>query len=308
MKDTVFIHSNARQWVGAQVAQYVLKRNSAVPERFDVRILWAEDFAFLAQREGQPYLRDGKTAIWRNADLQSFPPLRFAVPGLMNYAGRALVTDPDVFAVGDVNELLGRDMGAAAVLARPASGEDRPGDGPHFASSVMLLDCARLRDWNVDKDFAALFAFERDYRAWMWLRLAPPGTVAPLEPVWNDFDRLEPDTRLLHNTRRRTQPWKTGLPADFVVYPTTLGSHLGVGFRRLKSRLTGNGAPYGHYRRHPDPAQEWFFFSMLAECLASGVVTAPQLQAEIARKHLRSDAFEMIDKARAKLAASRSAA
>ena len=39
-------------------------------------------------------------------DLQSFTPLRFMPPQLMGYEGRAIVIDPDVFAVGDVYELL----------------------------------------------------------------------------------------------------------------------------------------------------------------------------------------------------------
>ena len=43
---------------------------------------------------------------WRNDDLQSFTPLRFMPPELMGYQGRAVVVDPDVFAVGDVFELL----------------------------------------------------------------------------------------------------------------------------------------------------------------------------------------------------------
>ena len=48
--------------------------------------------------------------IWRNDDLQSFTPLRFLPPQLMGYQGRAVVIDPDIFATGDIWELLSRDM------------------------------------------------------------------------------------------------------------------------------------------------------------------------------------------------------
>ena len=32
-----------------------------------------------------------------------------------------------------------------------------------YATSVMLLDCARLTHWRVEKSFDELFAFKRDY-------------------------------------------------------------------------------------------------------------------------------------------------
>ena len=60
MKNTVFIHTNEKQILGALVGRYALRRNSAAPERFDVRILLAEEFEFLRAREGQKYLREGK--------------------------------------------------------------------------------------------------------------------------------------------------------------------------------------------------------------------------------------------------------
>ena len=51
-------------------------------------------------------------------------PVRFAPPELMNYQGRSLVVDPDVFCVSNVNELLSRDMQGKALLARHAEGLD----------------------------------------------------------------------------------------------------------------------------------------------------------------------------------------
>ena len=48
--------------------------------------------------------------MWRYDDLQSFTPLRFIPPELMGYQNRAVIIDTDIFAVGDVWELLSRDM------------------------------------------------------------------------------------------------------------------------------------------------------------------------------------------------------
>ena len=289
MRNAVFIHTNPKQIIGALVAQHALVRHSAAPERFDVRILQTPDFPALDRFEGRSYLREGRQAVWRNADLQSFTPLRFAVPEAMGYAGRAVVTDPDVFALADINELLDRDMGAASVMARQMSDDFRR--SLHYASSVMLLDCARLTHWQWEADFERVCRGERDYRDWMWLLLEPAASVAPLESHWNDFDRLGHDTRLLHNTHRRTQPWKTGLPSDFTPRGTTLKSRAGIWLRKLAGRGSGR------YRQHPDPAQERLFFRLLGECLDNGAVTPSLLREEIARGHIRPDAEACITKA-----------
>ncbi|MEE9546227.1 MAG: hypothetical protein V3V65_01905, partial [Hyphomicrobium sp.] len=156
MRPSVFIHTNEKQIVGALVAEHSLRRNSKNADKFDVRIIHTKDYLALRARDGQPYLRDGIKRIWRYDDLQSFTTLRFMPPELMGYEGRAVVIDPDVFAVGDVWELLTRDMGGKAILCRMRSGPKKWA-GCH-ASSVMLLDCAKLSHWRCEEQFNDMFA------------------------------------------------------------------------------------------------------------------------------------------------------
>jgi hypothetical protein len=291
---TVFIHTNHRQMVGALVSQHSLKRNSTRPDDFDVQLIHTRDHPFLAEREGQEYLRDGVTRTWRMDDLQSFTPLRFMPPQLMGFEGRAIVIDPDIFAAGDVTELLERDMQGKSILARKRSGAK--GRAGIMASSVMLLDCAKLRHWYVPKTFGEMFAYETDYMDWIGLKLEDPATLGPLEPEWNDFDRLTPETKLLHNTRRMTQPWKTGLPVDWTPADTfKLFPPIGWAMR-WRRRLLGDHALMGRYRRHPDPRQEAFFFGLLRECIDKGIVTEAMLREEMQSNHVRHDAFEVLDR------------
>jgi hypothetical protein len=84
MKPTVFIHTNERQRLGALVAAHALRRHSTHADAFEIRLLEAKDFGFLAEREGQPFLRGGVERIWKMNDLQSFTPLRFLPPRLMD--------------------------------------------------------------------------------------------------------------------------------------------------------------------------------------------------------------------------------
>jgi hypothetical protein len=296
MSNCVFIHTNERQWLGALVAAYSLRRNSKRPESFEVRFIHTRDHPFLYEKEGQPFLRGGTTRVWRMDDLQSFTPLRFLPPALMDYQGRAVVTDPDVFAVGDINELLERDMGGKAIMGRHRSGKE--GKAYQVATSVMLLDCAKLTHWNAAEEFDALFRFERDYKEWMVLAYEDAESIGYLEDHWNDFDHLDADTRLLHNTKRRTQPWKTGLPVDYTPADKFKDKPLLASLNRLRARVFGEYGLLGQYRTHPDPAQEALFFGLLKECLESGEISEQLVREEMQNKHVRHDAFEVLERTR----------
>jgi len=292
MDKCVFIHTNERQWLGALVAEYSFRRNSRNPDQFEVRFIHTRDHPYLAQREGQTFLRGGTTRVWRMDDLQSFTPLRFLPPKLMNWQGRAVVTDPDVFAVGDINELLDRDMGAAAVMGRHRSGKEDK--SYQVATSVMLLDCARLRHWDAEKEFGQLFDFEKDYKEWMVLAYEDPANIGYLEDYWNDFDHLDANTRLIHNTKRRTQPWKTGLPVDYTPADKLKDKPLLASLNRVRARVFGEYGLLGRYQPHPDKHQEALFFGLLQECLDCGHVTEDLVRQEIRNNHVRHDAFEVL--------------
>ena len=294
MDKCVFVHTNEKQWLGALVAEYSFRRNSRRPDAFDVKFIHTRDHPFLAAKEGQTFLRGGTTRVWRMDDLQSFTPLRFLPPKLMNWQGRAVVTDPDVFAVGDVNELLDRDMGGTAVMGRHRSGKAEK--EYQVATSVMLMDCARLKHWDVEKDFDQLFSMEKDYKEWMVLAYEDPESIGYLEDCWNDFDHLDDNTRLIHNTKRKTQPWKTGLPVDFTPADKFKDKPLLASLNRLRAKVFGEYGLLGHYREHPDRRQEQLFFGLLKECIETGHVSEDLVRDEIRRNHVRHDAFDVLDR------------
>lgn len=292
MQYRVFIQTNEEQYLGALVAAYALKRNSAHPDQFEVEILHYKDFPWLHAKEGQIFLRGEERRIWKKDDLQSFTPLRFAPPKLMNYAGRSVVIDPDCFAVGDVWDLLSRDMRGKALMCRVRPPlKDLPA---YRASSVMLLDNARLTHWDAERTFNELFAFKVDYMKWVKLQYEPDETVGMLENEWNDFDHLTPATKILHTTYRRTQPWKTGLPVDFTVRPKPKSL-----LKQLKHLIKPKAPKSETYLPHPDPNQERLFFSLLAECLEKGLVTEALVRREMSANHVRHDALELCSRAAA---------
>jgi hypothetical protein len=289
MKPTVVIHTNDKQMLGALVSAHSFSRNSRNPDAFDVRIVNAKDFPELQER-GHSLLRGGHVRQWDPDDLQSFTPARFAIPGLLGYEGRAVVTDPDVFAVGDINELFERDMEGKAIWCRPRPGFDKITDP--LATSVMLLDNSKLKHWRFAKDLKALWAHEIDYLDWINLKREDLSTIGLLEPEWNDFDHLTPHTKLLHNTKRRTQPWKTGLPIDFTFKERR-------GLINLALPIVRMVAP--RYTPHPDRKQEAYFYALLAEGLDKGSITGAQVEQEIRLGHVRPDSLDLVERHRGQL-------
>ena len=282
MKPTVFIQANARQMLGAKISALSYKKASRRPDSFNVRIIDAAEYPRL-MADGQSILRAGHVRAWDPNDLQSFTPLRFAPPKMMKWKGKAVVTDPDCFGVGDIADLFDHDMGAKAVMAVPRPGHNKRND--YVATSVMLLDCARLKHWDIDQDLDDLFAQRFDYIDWIELKREDPATIGFLAPEWNDFDRLTANTKILHTTKRRTQPWKAGLPIDY-----TLRERGPFDFLRKFKRK--------HYEAHPDPNQEALVYSLLADLVDRGDVTKSQLVAEMAANHVRHDSLDLIERHR----------
>lgn len=296
-KPCVFIHVNHKQILGAHVGERSLRHFSTHNDKFDIKFIDTRDHPFLAAREGDLFLRNGVRRNWRIDDLQSFTPLRFMPPELMGFKGRALVTDPDVFAVSDVWELLNRDMEGKAILCRPRSRISKSVKGP-MASSVMLLDCAKLTHWHAAEQFNEMFDGTRDYKKWITLMYEDRDAIGLLEKNWNDLDVLNRRTKLLHTTKRWTQPWKAGLPIDFI--PADKSKYFPpIGWAmHLRRKLFGDYAFLGKYKSHPDKNQEDLFFGLLKECLDMGTVSDEMVQQEMSHNHVRHDAVGVVSRVR----------
>ena len=65
---------------------------------------------------------------------------------------------------------------------------------------------------------------------------------------------------------------------------------------RARRKLFGEYALLGHYRPHPDAAQERFFFGLLKECLDKGIISEEMIRDQMTLNHVRHDAFEVIDR------------
>ena len=293
-KPTVVIHTNDQQLVAAKVSAHSLKARSKHRDRFDVRIFRLEEVPELTRHEGEKFLwwEGSKSATWRKNDLQSFQLLRRMVPALLGYAGRALVIDPDVFAVGDVYELLSRDMGGKAILCR-----ERPyrRDGQTlYSSAVMLLDCAQLGRWDPEREIEGLFSGQLHMGPLLSLLDVPPEDIGLFEKEWNDLDTLTSRTKLVHTTDVATQPWRTGLPTDHRGQVRRLPRWLAWSYLQTAYVLSGGRRKPLFPRRHPDPHQERLFLTLLDECLKTGEIKVDFLEDAVRKRHLRRDVLKRL--------------
>lgn len=294
-KPTVVIHTNDRQLVAARVGAYSLRSRSKSPDLFDVRLLRLEETPHLYGRNNQRFVWwDGDApSVFRRRDLQAFAPLRRMVPALLGFQGRALVLDPDVFAIGDVYELLTRDMDGKAILCCQKS---QWRDGRRlYSSAVMLLDCSKLTHWQWEREIDDIFRGTVKLGPWLSLLDESPERIGLLEEEWNHCDTLTEKTKLLHNTEIPTQPWKTGLPADYHEHAPRWPAPLEM-LRRGAHQMASAGKDRRlFYRRHPDPRQERVFFTLLRECLSEGSITRGFLRQAMRKNYLRKDALTLLD-------------
>ena len=110
MKNTLFIQANTKQMVGALLAKFAAERQRKDPNSFDVQIINVETVPAFKEFAWAGFKRGNETRVQDPNDLQSFTLTRLMPPELMGYEGRAVVIDPDTFALKDIAPLFEMDL------------------------------------------------------------------------------------------------------------------------------------------------------------------------------------------------------
>ena len=283
MKNKIFIHTNNRQGIGAMLSKFSFERVNS--ERIPVEFINVDSLDVFKNFSGKTYLRNGKLITYDPTDLQSFTLSRFMPPELMNYEGRALLVDPDIFAIKDTSLLFTMDMSGKNIAACNKLGA--------WDTSMMVLECNNLHHWKMSEILEQLESKKLDYLDLIRLKKENPETLIDMPRIWNNLDTLTPETKMIHMTNRITQPWSTGLAIDFT--PNPLPKILGFIPREPIHKILGKYPT--HYLPHPNNTIEKFFFTVAHDALKAGVVTEAFIQKEIEEKHLRPDFLEAMERA-----------
>lgn len=138
-----------------------------------------------------------------NRPRTTFSFQRFLIPEACHFQGRAIYLDSDMIVGEDIAELWESPLRDGAVCATP----------PGWQSAVMLIDCERAQ-WRIADLVREMDEGRMGYGDLMNLRRF--ACAKTIHPGWNSMDKFIPgETRLLHYTNMRTQPWlRAGHPLE----------------------------------------------------------------------------------------------
>jgi hypothetical protein len=283
--NTVFIHTNKKQLLGAKLGKYSFEKEGGQNRNFEVKFLIAEELPEMQDFVGKTYITGTGLRTYSFENLQSFTLTRYKAPEAMNYEGKAIVTDPDIFALpgGNLGELFNFDLQGHHLAAyRRPNGE--------WETSLMVMDCAKLRHWKLSEMLKKLAAKEITH---MDLNALKAGeTMLALPEIWNSLDKIFDGAKILHTTKRLTQPWRTGLKIDFT--QKAMPKILGIIPREPFYKLMGKYPT--HYQPHPNKQVVDFFFNLAKNALKDGAITEAEIKQAILEKDVRPDFFEVLKK------------
>lgn len=179
MKRTVVIGASPRQFIPAKVCEYTVRRLASA----EVDVLHTYDREFDDDR-------------LRAMNRTGFSFVRFAVPELAGYQGRAVYLDSDMLVFRDIVDLFSLSLDDASVLR------------PKNQTAVLLYDCERLVHWRWSEYRRKIGGGDYRYRDLMET-LYEPRLKVGIPPEWNHLDSYSPKaTAILHYTDMARQPWR----------------------------------------------------------------------------------------------------
>jgi lipopolysaccharide biosynthesis glycosyltransferase len=184
----IFIGFDSREAECSDILAYSLRAHSSIP--LDIRYLDLRQLDF--DRAHDP--------------LQSteFTYTRFLVPHLCDYQGKAIFMDCDMLCLGDIAELDRLDMTDYALRVvqhdyRPSAATKMDGKAQTVYprknwSSLMLMNCARLRLWTKEVVETQSGAYLHRFQD------IPDEQIGELPKTWNTLDWMDEHTKLIHYT------------------------------------------------------------------------------------------------------------
>jgi lipopolysaccharide biosynthesis glycosyltransferase len=191
----VFIGTEASQYIPQKVLEYSIQAHTD------------------QQVECQPIKQTIKRVGGTN-----FGFVRFQIPSLCNFTGRAIYLDADQLVISDIADLynvLEHSDHSIALVDSPKGYFGKRRVPKHLHTSVMVLDCSKLQHWDGDTMFHNVVpnkskkrAGQIHYRDFMNLVWEDRDSIKALDPGWNHFNIINPDTKLVHFSHVNSQPWK----------------------------------------------------------------------------------------------------
>jgi lipopolysaccharide biosynthesis glycosyltransferase len=197
----VFIGSGEASLLERKTLIYSLRKNSKRP--LEIWVMNGTHNA-IERNDAPPFLAPLSLEMkYRN--VTEFSLYRYLIPQMCDYQGRAIYLDSDMICLGDIGELFETPMDDVDFRAVKEYGNSM------WATSVMLFNCGRCRfelETIFDEIDAGRYSYSDFSRFAGHFLQQRPYAIAELDPVWNEFDRFDSNTKLIHYTDLSRQPWK----------------------------------------------------------------------------------------------------
>ncbi len=191
----IFVGTEPSQYIAQQVLGDTIRKHTSSP----VEIRYTR----------QELPRQGGT---------KFGFVRFMIPSLCGFQGKAIYMDADIVVYADIRELWDQlsDEKALGLVHDPVGiwGDKPVKKGIH--SSVMVMNCERLADWKPEALFKNVVSGKKElqdgqvrYSDFMSMKWVDPAIIQPIDTCWNHYNIVREDTKAIHFSHVRTQPWKS---------------------------------------------------------------------------------------------------
>lgn len=189
----IFIGWDSRFPEPADVLRHSLLQHASIP--LDIRYLKLDEL-------GLDRVHDPRAST-------EFTYSRFLVPHLCGFQGKAVFMDNDMLCFGDVKELDDLDMNGLAL--RVVKHDYQPGNTVKMYgceqssyprknwSSLMLMDCAKLKLWSKAVVATQTGAYLHRFQD------IPDDQIGEIPNTWNTLDWMDEKTKLIHYTNGG--PW-----------------------------------------------------------------------------------------------------
>jgi lipopolysaccharide biosynthesis glycosyltransferase len=159
------------------------------------------------ESEGRPPVLANMSLNVKYRNYTEFSNYRWLIPEICQYQGKAIFLDSDMVCLSDIGNFFDAPMNGCDMLAKPEAYKGNAAWG----MSAVLFDCSKCR-FDLESIFAevdrGLFTNTDFQQMSPKFLAAHPFKLGPIDPNWNSFDHFDADTKLIHYTNLRTQPWK----------------------------------------------------------------------------------------------------
>lgn len=146
-----------------------------------------------------------------------FNLIRFKVPSIFNYEGKAIYLNAVQIVLADIQELNDTlDNQHLVGLVEDLVGYF--GDNPapkHKETSVMVFNCDQLQDWNPKIMFDNIIPNDAPfnpgqihYNDFIQLKWLDEAKIQLIDSAWNHINILRQDSKLVNFSHIASQPWK----------------------------------------------------------------------------------------------------